>query len=51
MIIDTDRLISQTAYAEMKGLTTPAITRQINEDRVDFLSIKGGLRVIILPEE
>ncbi len=45
--IDRTKLITQTEYAKLKGVTPSAITRMIRENRVKTIRIKGAVLILL----
>jgi len=40
--IDRTKLITPSEYAKLKGVTAAAVTKMMNEGRVQVVTIKGG---------
>lgn len=45
--IDRSKLITPSEYAKLHNITPAAVTKMMNEKRVDVIEIKGG-RLILL---
>lgn len=50
MIVDTDRLITPSEYARSINVSPAAVTKMMNEGRVESVQIKGG-RLVVLPKK
>jgi excisionase family DNA binding protein len=45
--VDKTKLITQTEYAKMMGITPPAVSKMIREGRVKFVRIKGANLILL----
>lgn len=46
MIIDTDRLMTQSEYARKIGCTAGYVTKLIKEGKVNYVRIKGSTLIV-----
>ena len=45
--VDKTKLITQTEYAKLKGVTPQAVTRMIREGRVKVVKIRGANLILL----
>jgi len=46
-MIDSDKLITQSEYARLKGVSPAAVSKMIDNQRVKSLVIKGSVLVVL----
>lgn len=45
--VDKTKLVTQTEYAKMKGVTPPAVSRMVREGRVKTVKIRGAILILL----